>query len=75
MKVNKSYNIPQNFLGKITHFCSLLFICDVLFWLSLLLLVISKYDRRISVSLGQFQNFELLYLPIMKVKKFNIADT
>ncbi len=37
--------------------------------------MISKYDSRISVSLGQFQNFELSNLSIVKVKKVNIADT
>ncbi len=31
--------------------------------------MISKYDCRIAVLLGQFQNFELLNLPIVKVKK------
>jgi hypothetical protein len=75
MKVNESYNIPQNFLGKIIHFCSLSFICNVLCWLSLLLLVISKYDCRISVLLRKFQNFELLNLFIVKDKTFNIPDT
>jgi hypothetical protein len=29
LQVNESYDIPQYFLGKITHFYSLLFICDV----------------------------------------------
>jgi len=29
-KVNKSYSIPQYFLGQITHFCSVSFNCDVL---------------------------------------------
>jgi hypothetical protein len=28
-KVNESYDIPQYFLGQITHFCSILFNCDV----------------------------------------------
>jgi hypothetical protein len=37
--------------------------------------VISKFDRRVFVSLGQFQNFELSSLPIVKVKKVYIADT
>jgi hypothetical protein len=49
--------------------------CDVLCWLSLSLSVISKFDCRILVSLGQFWNFELSNLPIVRVKKFNIADT
>jgi hypothetical protein len=30
MKVNESYDIPQYFLCKITHFCSVLFNCDTL---------------------------------------------
>jgi hypothetical protein len=75
MKVNESYNIPQHFLGKIPHFHSLSFISGVLCQLSLSLLAISKYDCRILVLLGQFQNFKLLYLPFMKVKNSNIADT
>ncbi len=37
--------------------------------------MISKYDGRILVLLGQFQNFELLNLPIVKVIKVNSADT
>ncbi len=73
MKVNESYDILQNYLGKILHFHSLSFICDVLGWLSPSLLTILKYDHIILISLRQFQNFELLYLPIMKVKKFSIA--
>ncbi len=75
MKVNESCNIPQYFLCKIIHFCSLSFICNVLCQLSLLQLAILKYDCRISVSLGQFQNFELSYLPFVKAKNSNIADT
>jgi hypothetical protein len=31
--------------------------------------VFSKYGCRISVLLGQFENFELSNLPIVKVKK------
>jgi hypothetical protein len=62
-------------LCKITHFCSVLFNCDVICLLSLSLLAISKYDRRILVSPRQFQNFELLYFAIVKVKNSNIADT
>ncbi len=54
---------------------SLSFICDVICCLSLLLLVISKFDHIILVLLRQFQNFELSNLPIVKVKKVNIADT
>jgi hypothetical protein len=75
MKVKESYDIPQYFLGKTTLFCSLSFISNVLCQLSLSLLAISKYDCRILVLLEQFQNFELLYLPFMKVKNSNIADT
>jgi hypothetical protein len=75
MQVNKSYDIPQYFLGKITHFCSLLFICNVLRQLLLLLLAILKYDCRILVSLGQFRNVKLSFLPFVKVKYSNIADT
>ena len=48
---------------------------EVISDIGLSLLVILKYDCRISVSLGQFRNFELSYLPIVKVKKFNIPDT
>ena len=68
MKVYESYDIPLYFLGKITHFCSLLFICDVLCQLLFSLLSILKYDHRISVSLKQYQNFELSYLPFVKLK-------
>ena len=68
-KVSKSYNIPQHFLHKITHFNSLSFNCNVLCWLLLSLLVILKYYCRISVLQGYFQNFELSNLPIIKFKK------
>ncbi len=74
-KVNESYDIPRNFLGKILHFCSLSFICNVLCFFLLLLLPISKYDCRILVLFRQFRNFELSNLPFVKVKIFNIADT
>ncbi len=73
-KVNESCNIPQYLFCKITHFCSVLFNWDVLCLLSLSLLAVSKYDRRILVSPRQFQNFELLYFAIVKVKNSNIAD-
>ncbi len=43
------------FWVKIIHFCSLLFIFDVLCWLLFLLLAISKYDHRLSVLLRQFK--------------------
>jgi hypothetical protein len=34
-----------------------------------------EIDGRISVSVGQFQNFELSNLPIVKVKNVNIAGS
>jgi hypothetical protein len=40
-----------------------------------LLLVLSKVDRKISVSFGLIQNFEILDLAMAKFKKVNIAVT
>jgi hypothetical protein len=37
--------------------------------------VIFKVDRKISVSFGLIQNFEVSNLAMAKVKKVNIADT
>ncbi len=70
-KFMKVYDNPwnqQNFLGKIIHFHSLSFICDVLCWLSLSILVISKFWFCLD-------NFEILNLVIMIVKKVIIVDT
>ncbi len=37
--------------------------------------MILKFDCRILFSLRQFQNFEFFNLPVVKVKKVNIADS
>ncbi len=49
--------------------CLVSFSCDVLCWLSVLALVLSKDDCKISVSFEQVQNFEVSNLAIVKVKK------
>ncbi len=72
MKVNESYDIHGIFFIKSLTFVPFhsiaMYFVDFFFRFS-------KYDHRISVLPRQFQNFELLYLAIVKVKNSSIADT
>ncbi len=69
MRFHETNDISQNFSGMALGFC------QVLCWLSVLLLVLSKDDSKILVSFIQIQNFEVSNLAMAKVQKVNMAVT
>jgi hypothetical protein len=72
MTFHKNNDISWNSSGNNTR---LSWSSKVKCWLSVLLLVLSKDDSKISVSFIQTQNFEVSNLAMAKVQKVNIAFT
>ncbi len=64
MRFHKTNKISQSFSGTL-----LLLSCDILCWLSVLLLVLSKDDWKNLISFKQIQIFEVSNLAMVKVKK------
>ncbi len=64
-----AYDIPWNFLGKIIQFCSLMFICDVLCWLLLLLLVILNMTAEFQFCSDNFEILNFQTCQLWKLKK------